>query len=84
MQLLTVASAAILAITPVIQTAQAKIYNKCSFKVYLWSVTVDHSSNMITLWPTNIYDETYQVPSHGGMLLKLSITETTIDSALIT
>lgn len=84
MQLLTLASAAILAITPVVQAAQAKIYNKCSFKVYLWSVTVDHSSNMITLWPADVYDETYQIPSRGGVSLKLSLTETIAGSTPIT
>ena len=84
MQLLTVASAAVLTITPVVQAAQAKIYNKCSFKVYLWSVTADHSSSMITLWPADIYNEIYQVPSLGGVSLKLSITETITDSTPIT
>jgi len=39
---------------------------------------------MITLWPTNIYNKTYQVPSRSGVLLKLLITEITTNSAPIT
>ncbi|OCK94587.1 uncharacterized protein K441DRAFT_560697, partial [Cenococcum geophilum 1.58] len=34
--------------------------------------------------PANIYNKTYQVPSRGGVLLKLLITEITTDSTPIT
>jgi len=76
MQLITVATAALLAAVPVAQAAQATIYNHCSFPVYLWSVSADHSSEMITLKShTGSYNETYQTPSVGGVSLKLSKTE---------
>jgi len=85
MQLITVATAALLAAVPVAQAAQAKIYNTCSFPVYLWSVTADHSSEMITLKShTGSYNETYQTPSVGGVSLKLSKTESCGDPTPIT
>ena len=85
MQLITVATVALLAAVPVAQAGQAKIYNTCSFPVYLWSVTADQSSDMITLEShTGSYNETYQTPSVGGVSLKLSKTESCGDPTPIT
>ncbi|OCL06178.1 hypothetical protein AOQ84DRAFT_297480 [Glonium stellatum] len=85
MQLITVATAALLVAVPVAQAAQARVFNKCSFPVYLWSVSADSSSEMITLESHNgTYEEAYQTPNVGGVSIKLSKVETVANPTPIT
>lgn len=74
MQFTTVVVAALAAVVPFVQAGpQAHLNNMCDFDVYLWSVSADGSSDMHTLKANGgTYSEDYQVPSQGGVSLKLS------------
>ncbi|OCK86006.1 hypothetical protein K432DRAFT_412928 [Lepidopterella palustris CBS 459.81] len=85
MQLIAVATAALLVAAPVVQAQKAYVYNQCSFPVYLWSVSADSSSGMITLESgSGTYNETYKTPSVGGVSIKLSKTDSCADPTPIT
>ena len=51
----------------------AVIKNECSFPVYMWAVDAQRNSPNI-IQAKDSYSETYQVPSAGGVSLKLSTT----------
>lgn len=83
MQFITIASA-LLAAAPVAQAAgNAIVHNKCGHDVYLWSVTADYapSKPVVLAAGTGSYNEAYQVPSQGGVSIKLSNT-TTVDGPI--
>lgn len=75
MQVIAIASAALLAVAPVVRAAgSAIIHNKCDFDVYLWSVSADGAPNEPTTLSSggDPFVQQYQIPSVGGMSLKLS------------
>lgn len=73
MQVITVAAAALLALTPVVRAASAIVHNKCNFDVYLWSVDADTNPQKPTILASGgSYSEKYRTPSQGGVSIKLS------------
>jgi hypothetical protein len=73
MQILTIAAAALTLATSVAEAANAVVYNKCAFNVYLWSVTADHApGSAVVLAPGGKYSEAYQTPSQGGVSIKIA------------
>jgi len=83
MQFITIASA-LLAAVPVAQAVgNAIVHNMCGHDVYLWSVTADYapSTPVVLKAGTGSYNEAYQVPSQGGVSIKLSNT-TAIDGPI--
>jgi len=75
MQYFTLASA-VLALATSAAAATATVHNDCKENVYLWSVSADKTSKMITIKPGSDYSETYQTPSVGGVSLKLNLNKT--------
>jgi hypothetical protein len=76
MQILTVAIAALSIVAPVAAVGNALVYNLCAFDVSLWSVSADTkelTENVIK--PGGNYSEAYQIPSVGGVSLKISDTD---------
>jgi len=75
MQYFTVVSA-VLALATGVAASSASVHNDCKEDVYLWSVSSDKTSQMITIAPGSDYSETYQTPSVGGVSLKLNLNQT--------
>jgi hypothetical protein len=76
MQFLTIASAALFVASGVAAEGMANVYNECKAPVYLWSISADREGPMVTIAPGDAYNETYQVPSVGGVSLKLNLEPT--------
>lgn len=77
MQLLTVATAALIAASGVAaKVPSAYVFNKCSESVNLWSVSADGQNDMVTIKAGGIYSEPIRQPSVGGVSLKLTFNDT--------
>ena len=74
MQVITIAAAALAIAAPLVEAANAIVYNKCKFPVYLWSVSSDRAPGAPVVLAANSgkYSEAYQTPSKGGVSIKIA------------